>query len=162
MGRGQGLPASGSIHVYTSLGAGGGESITRGRPQTAEASFRLVLSLQRCRMRSALGLGGTAGCGLGRSVSGCCCSPAGGQHQVRPARPALHRLASLFGPHPHGPAPDPASITAPPPPPGPAPSPRPALTQGAPGTLRSRPLAAALLRKTDTVAPIGVLTQALP
>ena len=142
VGRGQGVLTSGSIHVYTGLGAGGGESIKWGRPQTAEASFRLVLSLQRCRMRSALGLGGTAGCGLGRSVLGCCCSSADGQHQVRPAPPARPRLTSLFGPHlmapppPPGPSPDPASTTplrlhrpippqAPPPPPGPALSPQP-------------------------------------
>lgn len=130
VGRGQGVLTSGSIHVCTGLGAGGEESIKWRRPQTAEASFRLVLSLQRCRMRSALGLGGTAGCGLGRSVLGCCCSSADGQHQVRPAPPARPRLASLFGPHPHGPASTARPLprprlhhTAPPPSPDPAPGP---------------------------------------
>ena len=74
-----------------------------GRPQTEEASFRLVLSLQRCRMRSALGLGGTAGCGLGRSVLGGSSSSAGGQIQLRPAPPARPHLSSLFRPHPSRP-----------------------------------------------------------
>lgn len=36
------------------------------------------------------------------------------------------------------------------------------LPQGAPGALWLRPLVAALLHKTDAVAPIGVLAEALP
>lgn len=108
-------------------------------PHTAGASFRLVLSLQRCRMRSALGRGGTAGCGLG--LSACGCSSAGRQRS---------RMRGPSSYQPGGPAP-------------PHPQARAALTQPAPRALRLwPPVAAALLQKADAVAPIGVLAEALP
>lgn len=80
--------------------------------------------------------------------------------EARPACSAspLHFSGPTFmaPPPPPGPAPDPASIARS------RPRPRPELTQGAPGALRPEPLVAALLHKTDAVAPIGVLAEALP
>lgn len=46
----------------------------RARPHRVDASFRLVLSLHRFRMRSALGRGGTAGCGFVLCGRGSSCS----------------------------------------------------------------------------------------
>lgn len=75
-GAARGIQTSGSIHVYTGMGPDRAEGLGRHlgeatRPQTEDASFRLVLSLHRCRIRSALGRGGTAGCGFAGWVAGC-------------------------------------------------------------------------------------------
>lgn len=93
-GAARGIRTSGSIHVYTGMGPDRAEGLGRHlgaatRPQTEDASFRLVLSLHRCRIRSALGRGGTAGCGFAGWVAGC--SPRGLPGLCGPGRAGRRR-----------------------------------------------------------------------
>lgn len=81
----------GYIQVYTGIGMG--RLLGATRPHTADASFRLVLSVQRCRMRSALGRGGTAGCAL-VCWDGTLSTKEGRDYEAPPPSPKLHVFSS--------------------------------------------------------------------